>query len=239
ANFYMLSPSDFFFDDPDLRAILTNEKVFGHNLEQAVTQDVIDAAYEADKNEVFGIYGRIASAVFMYSLHTETSKQGVTPDTVFKCLTDSQTERDVETMMYNFYEKFSTFMWFESSRYLFKAKQNVPHLVNIREQRISRTLIKNYIEKDLYGTVFDKASDGYCTFYQPGDYTPTNNRLNIIVPFYWDNVQEIISTRLSITAPNKNTNLILIPDEKIAGTVEGFAKRTIAAQQVQKMVRED
>ena len=239
ANFYVLSPSDFYFDDPDLWAILTDEKVFGHNLEQAVTQDVIDAALEADKNTVFGIFGRIASAVFMYSLHTEASKQGVTPDTVFKCLTDAQTERDVETMLYNFYEKFSTFMWLESSRYLFKAKQNVPHLVNIREQRISRTLIKNYIEKDLYEIVFGKASDGYCTFYQPDAYTPTNNRLNITVPFYWDNIQEIISTRLSITAPNKNTNLILIPDQTIARTVEGFAKRTIAAEQVQKMVRED
>jgi len=239
ADFYVLSPSDFFFDDPDLRAILTDEKVFGHNLEQAVTQDVIDAAYEAGENEVFGIYGRIASAVFMYSLHTEASKQGVTPDTVFKCLTDAQTEKDVATMMYNFYEKFSTFMWIESSRYLFKSKQNVPHLVNIREQRISRTLIKNYIEKELYTMVFGTASDGYCTFYQVGDYTPTPNRLNIIVPFYWDNTQEIISTHLSITAHNKNTILILMPDQTIVRTVEGFAKRAIAAQQVQKMVRED
>jgi len=239
AAFYVISPSDFYFDDPSLRAILTNEKVFGSNLEQAVTEDVIAAALEADQNQVFGIFGRIASTVFMYSLHIEPSKVGVTHDTVFKCLTDALTENDVKTMIHDFYDKFSTFMWHIESRYLFKSKQNVPHLVKIREQRISRTLTKNYIEKTLYGTLFSRASDAYCTFYQPNEYTPTPYRLNVIVPFYWDNVPEIVSTRLSILGDVKNTILILIPDAKIRGSVDGFARRVIAAGQVEKMVRED
>ena len=213
--------------------------MFGTNLEQAVTQDVVDNALEADNSEVFGRYGRMASAVFMYSLHTEPSKQGVSAETVFKCITDAQTEKDVETMLYGFYEKFSTFMWLESSRYLFKAKQNVPHLVKIRENRVSPSLVKGYIEKTLYSTVFDRANDVLCSFFKPLDFVPTPNRLNIIVPFYWDNIDEIVKTRLSITAPFKNTVLVLIPDRTIAVTVEGFAKRVIAAKQVQKEVASD
>lgn len=239
AKFHVISPADLFFDDSSLRGILTNENVFGTNLEQAVTQDVVDNAMEADNGEVFGLYGRMASAVFMYSLHTEPSKQGVSPGTVFKCITDAQTEKDVEAMLYGFYEKFSTFMWLESSRYLFKAKQNVPHLVKIRENRVSPTLIKNYIQKTLYSTVFDRANDVHCSFFKPLDFVPTPNRLNIIVPFYWDNVAEIVKTRLSITAPYKNTVLVLMPDRTIAVTVEGFARRVIAAKQVQKEVLSD
>ena len=38
ANFYVLSPSDMCFEDADLRGILTNERVFGSNLKQAVTE---------------------------------------------------------------------------------------------------------------------------------------------------------------------------------------------------------
>ena len=239
AKFHVISPADFYFDDPSLRGILTNENVFGTNLQQAVTQDVVDNAFEADNGEVFGRYGRMASAVFMYSLHIDASKQGATPETVFKCLTDAQTEQDVKDMLYRFYEHYSTFMWDLSSRYLFKALQNVPHLIKIRENRISPTLIKNYIKKTLYEDVFGRASDTRCSFFKPPDFVATPSRLNIVVPFYWDNVDEIITTSLSITGKYKNTVLVLIPDSKIAVTVNRFARRVLASKLVQKEIAGD
>ena len=239
AKFYVISPSDFLFDDADLRDILTNEKVFGSNLEQAVTQDVVKAARGADEGNIFDTYGRINSAVFMYSLHTETSKRGVTADTVFKCLTDARTVNDVEKYLSNFYNNYSTFMWDEESRYLFKSKQNVPNLINIRSERINTTLIRNHIKKTLYKDVFGDASTSYCTFYQPENYTPTPNRLNIVVPFYWDIIEDITSIRLSINAPKKNTNIVLIPDTNMASNVEFITRKIIATKQVQKIVKDD
>jgi len=239
ANFYVISPADMFFEDADLRGILTNEKVFGSNLEQAVTQDVIKASLEADNGKKYGKFGRLASTVFMYSLHTEVSKRGVTASETLKCLTDAQAEKDVEEMLYRFYNEDSTFMWLEEGKFLFKSKQNVPNMIKIRSQQIHASITEAYIRKTLYQTVFEKASDSNCTFYRPIDYVPTPNRLNVMVPLFWDKIQDITSNFLSINAKIKNTNIVLVPDSSHAGALEYYSKLTLAAEKVRKIVKED
>lgn len=239
ANFYVISPSDLFYEDADLRGILTNEKVFGSNLEQAVTQDVLKASLEADNGKTYGKFGRITSTVFMYSLHPEFSKRGVTASEVFNCLTDVISEDDVEQMLVRFYGDHSTFMWLEEGKFLFKSKQNVPNMIKIRSYQINRPLIEAYVRKTLYKTVFEKASDSNCNFYRPIDYVPTPNRLNVIVPIYWDKIQDITSNFLSINAKLKNTNIVLIPDTSQAGALEYYSKLAIAAENVKKTVKED
>lgn len=238
ANFYVISPSDFLFSDPDLRDLLTNEKVFGYDLEQAVTEDVVGAARGADK-KIFGRFSRIASAVFMYSLHPEPSKRGTVAKEVFHCLTDAVSEDDVEKLLHNFYSDHSTFMWLEEGKYLFKSRQNVPNMIKTRANQVIRKEIQKYIEDTLFPTVFTKSSGDYCVFYRAERYTPASNRFNVAVPLYYEDLAKTTNNVLSINAKKKNAAAVLVPDKTQQGTVEYYARYVLGAERVKKAVKGD
>ncbi|MCW3988812.1 MAG: DUF499 domain-containing protein [Candidatus Bathyarchaeota archaeon] len=238
VTFYVISPSDFLFSEADLRDLLTNENVFGYDLEQAVTEDVVDAAREAD-NTIFGRYGRIASAVYMYSLHPEPSKRGASVEEVFHCLTDVVSEGDLEKLLQKFYSDYSTFMWFEEGKYLFKSRQNVPNMIKTRANQVTRTEIQKYIEDTLFSTVFTKASDTYCVFYRADSFTPTSNRLNVAVPLYYEDTERVTQTVLSINAAKKNAAAVFVPDRTQQGTVEYYSKYVLGAERVKRAVKGD
>lgn len=236
ASFYVLSPSDLLLDDPDSKAILTNERVFGSNLEQAVTQDVVNSAREADNEKIYGRFSRIASAVYVYSLHPEPIKRGAAVKDVFQSLTDAASEADVEQMLEKFYSDHSSFLWKEGGKYLFKARQNIPIMIKLRANQVDSTEICKYIEDDIYSIVFAESSNG-CTFYRFNDYSPAPNTINAVVCMYWDNSEEISSSVLSINADKKNTVVVLIPTKEQKGTLEWYSKLVLGAERVLKEVK--
>ena len=236
AAYYVLSPSDLLFDDPDAKAILTNEKVFGSNLEQAVTQDVVKSAKAADNGKAYGRFGRVASAVFMYSLHPEPVKRGAVVKDVFQCLTDAMSEDDVKQILEKFYSDYSSFMWLEGGKYLFKARQNVPNMIKLRANQVRPEEILKYVENDIYRTVFEEAGEE-CTFYRFSSYIAGPNTINAVVCMYWDNVEVITSSVLSINADKKNTAVVLIPSKEQKGTLEWYAKLVLGAERVLKEVK--
>jgi len=236
AGFFVLSPSDILFDDPDAKAILTNEKVFGSNLEQAVTQDVVKAARAADNGKVYGRFGRVASSVFMYSLHPEPVKRGAIAKDVYQCLTDAMSEDDVKQILEKFYSDYSSFMWLEGGKYLFKSRQNVPNMIKLRANQVRPEEILKYVENDLYRTVFEEAGDE-CTFYRFNSYIPGPNTVNAVVCMYWDNAETITSSVLSINADKKNTAVVLVPGKEQKGALEYYAKLVLGAERVLKEVK--
>jgi hypothetical protein len=236
AGYYVLSPSDLLFDDPDAKAILTNEKVFGSNLEQAVTQDVVKSAKTADGGKVYGRFGRVASTVFMYSLHPEPVKRGAVVKDVFQCLTDAMSEDDVRQILEKFYSDYSSFMWLEGGKYLFKSRQNVPNMIKLRANQVRPEEIRKYVENDVYRTVFEETGDE-CTFYRSNSYIPGPNTVNAVVCMYWDRSEGITSTVLSINADKKNTAVVLIPGKEQKGTLEWYSKLVLGAERVLKEVK--
>jgi len=236
AGFFVLSPSDILLDDPDAKAILTNEKVFGSNLEQAVTQDVVKAARTADNSKAYGRFGRAASTVFMYSLHPEPVKRGAIAKDVYQCLTDAMSEDDVKQILEKFYSDYSSFMWLEGGKYLFKSRQNVPNMIKLRANQVRPEEILKYVENDLYRTVFEEAGDE-CTFYRFNSYIPGPNTVNAVVCMYWDNAETITSSVLSINADKKNTAVVLVPGKEQKGALEYYAKLVLGAERVLKEVK--
>jgi len=236
AVFHVISPADLLFTEPDLRDLLTNEKVFGSGLEQAVTEDVVRAAKEAD-GDIFGRYGRIASAVYLYSLHPEPSKRGAAVEEIFHCLTTEISEEDLEALVQKFYSDYSTFMWFEGGRYLFKSRQNVPNMIKTRANQVTGSEIKQYIERNLFDVIF--RSDNYCVFYRVETYTPASNRLNVVVPLYYEDVDKAVQRVLSINAPRKNAAIVFIPDVGQRGVVEYYSRFVLGSERVKKEVRGD
>lgn len=236
ARFFVISPSDLLFDDPDAKAIMTNEKVFGSNLEQAVTQDVVKSARAADNGKMYGSFGRIASAVFMYSLHPEPIKRGVIVKDVFQCLTDAASEDDVGQLIEKFYSDYSSFLWFEGGKYLFKSRQNVPNMIKLRANQVRPEEICRYIENVLYRTVFEETADE-CTFYRFNSYLPGPNTVNVVVCMYWDDAELATTSVLSINAARKNTAIVLIPSKEQKGALEWYSKLVLGAERVLKEVK--
>jgi hypothetical protein len=238
VDFHVISPSDFLFSESNLRDMLTNEKVFGSDLEQAVTEDVITAAQSVDKS-IFGRFGRIASTVYLYSLHPEPSKRGVSVEELFQCMTTEHSKDDLEQYIHNFYSNESTFMWLEGGKYLFKSRQNVPNMIKTRSNQVLRKEIQKYVETTLFRTVFTKTSDSYCAFYRVDDYNPISNSLNVAVPLYYEDIEKTTRTVLSINARKKHSAIVLVPDTKQQGTVEYYSKYVLGAERVKKEVRGD
>jgi hypothetical protein len=239
AEFYMISPATLMFSDSDLRNILTNAQVFGYNLSQAVTEDVTKAAKKADDGENFGRFGRLASAVYLYSLHPEPGKRGISPEQAFHCMSDVRSVEDMAKMLGKFYSQHSTFMWTEGGRYLFKSDQNIPNLIRIKAQQVLDKEVEQYIKITLFDTVFGKTSDAYCTFHTTESFSPVHNTINVIVPFHWEDLEKIIEEKLSITSKRKNSIVILIPDKDMRGNVVQFSRQAIAAEKVRKEVRDN
>jgi hypothetical protein len=237
-DFYVISPSDFLFSEPDLRDLLTNETVFGTDLEQAVTEDVIEAAQKVDGKQ-FGRYSRIASTIYLYSLHPEPLKRGVTIEEAFHSLTDVISKDDLEKLIHKFYSDHSTFIWFEGGKYLFKSRQNVPNMIKTRANQVLRKETQKYIEDTLFTTIFTKSSDSYCVFYRAENYTAAPNSLNVAVPLYYEDIDKTTNTVLSINAPKKNAAIVLCPDVSQQGTVEFYSKYVLGAERVKKEVKGD
>jgi len=238
VDFQVISPADLLFTEPDLRDLLTTEKVFGYDLEQAVTEDVVRAARDAD-GDIFGRYGRIASAVYLYSLHPEPLKRGVSVEEVYQCLTTEISDEDLEALIHKFYSDYSTFMWLEGGKYLFKSRQNVPNMIKTRANQVTRPEIKKYVENTLFTIVFSKTSDSYCVFYRADNYTAAPNCLNVAVPLYYEDAEKTVQTVLSINAPRKNSAIVLVPDVNQQGTVEYYSKYVLGAERVKKEVKGD
>jgi hypothetical protein len=236
ASFYVISPSDLLLDDPDAKAILTNERVFGSNLEQAVTQDAVKSAREADNGKIYGRFSRIASAVYLYSLHPEPIKRGAVTRDVFQSLTDAVSEADVEQMLDKFYGEHSSFLWHEGGKYLFKSRQNVPNMIKLRANQVDPSEICKYIEDDIYSIVFAESANG-CTFYRCNDYAPAPNMVNAVACMYWDDVETVSSSVLSINADKKNTVVVLVPTKEQKGALEWYSKLVLGAERVLKEVK--
>jgi hypothetical protein len=236
AGFYVLSPSDLLLDDPDAKAILTNDKVFGSNLEQAVTNDVIKSARAADNREIYGPFGRAVSTIFLYSLHPEPVKRGVTVKDVFQCLTDAMSEDDVKQILEKFYSDYSSFMWLDGGKFLFKSIQNVPNMIKVKANQVRPEEIRKYVESDIYSTTFEKSGED-CTFYRFESYVPGPNTLNAVVCMYWDDVEPIVDGALSINSERKNTVVVLVPSKEQKGSLEYYAKLVLGADRVLKEVK--
>ncbi|MBN1683203.1 hypothetical protein JW865_06595, partial [Candidatus Bathyarchaeota archaeon] len=236
ADFFVISPADLYFEDPELRALLTDEKVFGSNLEPAVTQDVVASAKKQDEGHVFGKYGRIASAVFLYSLHIEPIRQGITPKEAYLCVTDSQSESDTEQLLGQFYSNYSQFLWFEGGKYLFKSVQNVPNMIKLEANRVLKPEIEKYIKNTLFKDVFESANTKNFTFYRHDSFIPQINRINACVLFHWEDKDSITPKLLSITADKKNTIIVVVPEGN-PGTTVYYVKLIIGSEKVLKNVR--
>jgi hypothetical protein len=237
ADFYMISPSEMPFDDPDLKSILTNDKIFGTNLEQAVTKDINETARRLDDRAPYGDYARAASAVFMYSLHPEQGKRGALPADVFKCMVPKvKSKEDAERLLEEFY-KGSDFMWKEGGRYLFKAKQNVPNMIKTRANQVLEQEVSEYVKRILFPDVFK--DDGRCAFFsEPSLFSPSPNRLNVLVIMYWeDNPDAIVKSALSITGEKKNTVVVVLPSREQAGVLTFHARQVLGADRVMKEVK--
>jgi len=239
AEFYLVSPADLLFSDSDLRNILTNSQVFGYNLSQAVTEDVIKAAKKADEGEIFGRFGRLASAIYLYSLHPEHGKRGISPEEAFHCIPEVRSLEDMAKLLGKFYAEHSTFLWTEGGRYLFKADQNIPNLIRIKAQQVLDKEVERYIKTTLFDTVFGKTSNAHCIFHTSESFSPTHNTINVIVPFHWEDLQKTTDERLSITASRKNSIILLVPDSGMRGNVVQFSRQAIAAEKVQKEKRDE
>lgn len=240
AEFHMISPSEMPFDDPDLKSILTNEKVFGVNLEQAVTKDILGTARtRLDGGAPYGSYARAASAVFMYSLHPEESKKGALPENVFRCMAPTvKSKDDAEKLLENLYKE-SDFVWKSEGRYLFKSRQNVPNMIKTRANQVTEHEVKEYVRNTLFQDVFK--DDARCAFFSdPSFFSPSENRLNVLVAMYWeDNLQDIAKAALSITASKKNAIVALLPNKDQAGLLTYYAKQVLGAEKVIKELRAD
>jgi hypothetical protein len=239
AEFYMISPASLMFSDSDLRNILTNAQVFGKGLSQAVTEDVIKAAKRADDGEIFGRFSRLASAIYLYSLHPESGKCGITSEQALHCMPDVRSVDDMTKLLRKFYSEHSTFVWTEGGRYLFKADQNIPHLIRIKAQQVLDREVEQYIKTTLFDTVFAKANDSHLTFHTTESFSPIHNKVNVIVPFHWEDLGKIAEDKLSITAKRKNSIIILVPEGDMKGNVNQFARQAIAAEKVKKEKRND
>ncbi|MEM3433571.1 MAG: hypothetical protein QXP27_05300 [Candidatus Methanomethyliaceae archaeon] len=239
ADFLLISPSEVPLFDPDAKSILTNDKVFGVNLEQAVTRDVIEKALEVlDGKRHYGINSRIATAVFMYSLHPEVNKRGALPDDVFRCaVPEVKSKEDAEQRLRLLQEK-SDHMWQEGGRFLFKPKQNVPNMIRARANLVTPTEVTERIKKEIYRTVF--ASSNGCEFYHdPNFFEPVTNKLNILVIMPWGDVEKGSAAALNLHLERKNSCAVLIPSEHAQGTLVYNAKMSLGAERVMKEIRSD
>lgn len=178
----------------------------------------------------------IDRSVFMYSLHPEPVKRGAIAKDVFQCLTDAMSEDDVKQMLEKFYSDYSSFMWLEGGKYLFKSRQNVPNMIKLRANQVRPEEILKYVENDVYRTVFEEAGDE-CTFYRFNSYIPGPNTINAVVCMYWDNAETITSNVLSINADKKNTAVVLVPGKEQKGALEYYAKLVLGAERVLKEVK--
>ncbi len=236
ADFHVLSPADLLFTDADLKNILTNTNVFGYNLAQAVTKDVIQSAGKADSNVVYGRFSKVASAVFLYSLHPEPEKRGISPTEAHQCIPEVKTSTDMEQLLEKFYSEHSTFLWHERGRYLFKSEQNIPNLIRMKASHVSDHEVITYIKETLFETVFGASSTNQCVFHTPDRFSTRARALNVIVPFYWDDCEAIKSKYLIPTASKKNSLIMMVPDTGMSGPLVHWTKQTLAAEKVKKEV---
>lgn len=239
AEFYVISPAEMPLFDLDLKAILTNERVFGYSLEQAVTKDAVENSRKMDGGRrAYGKNARAASTVFMYSLHPEHIKRGATPGDVYRCMVpEVKSEEDAKGLLETFYKN-SDFMWHEGGRYLFKPKQNVANMIRQKAALVNTAEVEMCISNELYSTVF--ADTDEVAFHKDlASYSPEADKVNAFVVLPGTDDRPARSIVLSITGSRKNTAVILVPKEDLKGKLIDDVKLLIGAKRVLKEVKND
>ncbi|MGF3499655.1 MAG: DUF499 domain-containing protein, partial [Candidatus Methanosuratincola sp.] len=237
ANSYFISPAEIPLWDPDAKGILTNEKVFGLNLEQAVTKDVVHNAREMDEKKPNGTFARMATAVFMYSLHPDAQKRGALPADVFRCMVPELMSIEDAKQRLEKLQESSDHMWYEGGRFVFKPQENVPNMIRRKANSIMDAEAIQHIQSTVYSTVF---KEGRCEFFSGTSFfSPSPNKINVLVVMPWENADDAANAALSIHCERKNTAVVLVPSKELWGILLFNAKRVLAAERVLKEIKGD
>jgi len=221
-------------------------------------------AQKADGKIRFGNFVRIATAVYLYSLYPDESKKGANSRQIFRALGDESLDPStIDAYLERLYDEIATHIFRAegTDRYYFKTEENPRALVRYAAKDVKDEEVKLHLQKQLVGKIIPSTDVVAVNIFEKEikrDNTDPG-KLNLFVIDYeevfriyahlkrskeYESEAEdvvareafsrIFSQMLSITAPNRNSVVLLFP---VAGGIPSFmsdVKELIACEKLKK-----
>lgn len=218
-------------------------------------------AQKADGAPRFGLLTRISTAVYLYSLTEEEGRRGADKRTLFRCLADTELTPDTVGMaLKKLYEDVMVHLYRHEAgdKYYFRQEENVRALVRKRAMNVSDEEVHLHIGESILPQILKSTDDCDVRVFEKeiSSSNTTFSKLNLFIVDYLpvrgeygrlmgtseyagkeieaakEAMSKAVGRMLSITVPNRNAVVLLLPTPQRVRELVRYTKELIACEKL-------